>query len=100
VKTVALVDDLMDRSRIATAVPGTTFAATPGDCAGADVVVVDLGGHGEDLAAVRAAAPAARIVAYGRHDNPTALARAARGGADLALARSRFFRDPASAVSR
>jgi thiamine monophosphate synthase len=95
---VALVDDLMDRSRIGPAAPGITFVDDPAACAGADLVVVDLGGHGGDVAVVRRVAPGARIVAYGRHDDPAALARAEADGADLALARSRFFRSPARAL--
>ena len=98
VTTVALVNDLMDRSRISGAVPGIAFAAGPDACAGADVVIVDLGGHAETVADVRRIAPDARIVAFGRHDNPDALARARADGADVAVARSRFFRDPAAVV--
>jgi hypothetical protein len=93
---VALVGDLMDRSRIGVAIPDTVFVAGPDDCAGADVVVVDLGGHAAHVADVRRVAPAARIVAFGRHDNPDALERARVDGADLAVPRSRFFRDPAA----
>ena len=43
--------------------------------------------------------PGARIVAYGRHDNPEALEAARADGADVALPRSRFFQDPAAAVT-
>lgn len=95
VTTVALVSDLMDRSRIAGALAGVTFAPDPSRCAGADAVIVDLGGHAGAVAGARRAAPEARIVAFGRHDDPEALARARRDGADLAVPRSRFFRDPA-----
>ncbi|MGH8984535.1 MAG: DNA-binding response regulator [Acidimicrobiia bacterium] len=97
--TVALVTDLMDRSRISGAVPGVAFASGPDACAGADVVIVDLGGHAEAVAGVRRVAPDARIVAFGRHDNPDALTRAQADGADVAVARSRFFRDPAAVVT-
>ena len=96
---VALVGDLMDRSRIGAAVPGVAFAAAVEFCTGADVVVVDLGGHAGDVAALRRLLPSARIVAFGRHDDAEALARARADGADAALARSRFFRDPAGAVA-
>ena len=97
--TVALVNDLMDRSRISGAVPGVAFASGPDACAGADVVIVDLGGHAGEVADVRRIAPGARIVAFGRHDNPDALARAQTEGADTAVPRSRFFRDPVAVVS-
>lgn len=93
-RAVALAGDLMDRSRIAAALPDVAFVGKPDDCAGADLVVVDVGGHGREIAAVRRVAPAARVVAYGRHDDPAALARARQEGADLAVPRSRFFRDP------
>jgi hypothetical protein len=100
VPTVALVGDLMDRSRISAAIPDVSFASSGNDVnAGADVVIVDLGGHAGEIAGVRATAPNARIVAFGRHDDPDALARAHRDGADVAVARSRFFRDPAGVVA-
>ncbi len=98
--TVALVDDLMDRSRIGAALPDVAFVAGTEACAGADLVVVDLGGHAGDVAGVRAVAPDARIVAFGRHDNPAALEQARTDGADVAVARSRFFRDPAGVAAR
>jgi DNA-binding NarL/FixJ family response regulator len=96
--TVALVSDLMDRSRISGALPGVSFASAADGCSGADVVIVDIGGHADAVSRVRELAPRARIVAFGRHDNPDALARARSDGADVAVARSRFFRDPAAVV--
>jgi hypothetical protein len=96
--TVALVSDLMDRSRISGALPDVSFASAPDGCAGADVVIVDIGGHAGAVSGVRLVAPRARIVAFGRHDNPDALDRARSDGADVAVARSRFFRDPAAVV--
>ncbi|HEX6312810.1 MAG TPA: hypothetical protein VF152_14440 [Acidimicrobiia bacterium] len=95
----ALVGDLMDRSRISAAVPGVSFASGAEACAGADVVIVDLGGHAAAVASVRRLAPGARIVAFGRHDDTDALQRARRDGADAAVARSRFFRDPGAVVA-
>ena len=97
-KTVALVGDLMDRSKIGAALTDVAFISTPDGCADADVVVVDLGSHRGDVAGVRRVVPGAQIVAFGRHDDPEALARAREDGADLALPRSRFFRDPAAAL--
>lgn len=99
-RVVAFVGDLLDRSKIAAAVPHTSFAATPDDVAGADIVVIDVKAHGEAVAVARTLAPAARIVAYGRHDDPAALDAARAAGADAALPRSRFFHDPAAAISR
>jgi DNA-binding NarL/FixJ family response regulator len=95
---VALVSDLMDRSRISAALPGVTFTGDPVSCVGADVVVIDLARHGSAVAAVRAAAPGAHIVVFGSHVDEDGLARAAADGADAVLPRSRFFRDPAAAT--
>lgn len=96
---VALVSDLMDRSKVDTAIPGVEFVRTPEACAGAAVVVIDLGKFADHVAAVRRIAPGARVIAYGRHDNPQALAQARVDGADEALPRSRFFLDPAAALN-
>jgi hypothetical protein len=98
---VALVGDLMDRSRISGALPAVLFATTPAAAAehGAAVVVVDLARHGGAVAALRAALPGARIVAYGPHVDGDAAAAARRDGADAVLPRSRFFRRIAESVA-
>jgi hypothetical protein len=98
VRVVALVGDLMDRSKIAATVPDAGFVTGPDECVGADTVVVDVKAHPGAVAGVRRTAPAARIVAYGRHDDPEALAAARAEGADDAMPRSRFFHDPAAAI--
>ena len=98
-RVVALVGDLLDRSKITAAIPDAAFASTPEECAGADTVVIDVKAHPDAVAAVRELVPAARVVAYGRHDNPEALEAARADGADVALPRSRFFPDPAAAVT-
>lgn len=95
---VALVDDLMDRSRVSAALPDTRFTRTAADCADATVVLVDLARHGGDVAAVRAAAPGARIVAFGPHVDDDALTAARADGADAVLPRSRFFSDVVAAT--
>ena len=97
-RVVALVGDLMDRSKIAAAVPDAGFVARPDECAGADTVIVDVKAHPGAVAAARRITPGARIVAYGRHDDPEALAAALAEGADEAMPRSRFFRDPAAVI--
>lgn len=99
-RVVALVDDLMDRSRVSSAVPGVEMISDPAAASGADRVVVDLAGHADAIGAVRGAAPGAWIIAYGRHDDTAALAAARAAGADVVMPRSRFFRDPASAIER
>ncbi len=98
-KVVALVGDLMDRSRLSAAISDVVFTADPGPCSAADVVVVDLGRYGDAVAAVRAVAPDAHIVAFGPHVDDALLARAGEDGADVVLPRSRFFRDPSAALS-
>ncbi len=98
VRVVALVGDLMDRSKIAAVLPDAGFAAGPDECAEADTVIVDVKAHPGAVAVARQAAPAARIVAYGRHDDPGALDAARAEGADVAMPRSRFFHDPAAAI--
>jgi DNA-binding NarL/FixJ family response regulator len=98
VKIVALVVDLMDRSRLSNAVGDLTFARDVAGCAGADVVVIDLARDAAAVASVRAAVPDARIVAFGPHVDTDVLERAIIDGADVVLPRSRFFQDPAAAL--
>jgi hypothetical protein len=96
---VALVDDLMDRSRLSAALPGVRFAPDAAGAGPADVVIVDLARHSGDVRALRANAAAARIVAFGPHVDEQAASRAGQDGADVILPRSRFFRDPAAALA-
>ena len=98
-RIVALTTDLMDRSRISSALGDVEFARDASGCADADVVVIDLARAAAQVAAVRASAPDARIVAFGPHVDTELLARATRDGADAVLPRSRFFQDPAAALA-
>jgi hypothetical protein len=98
-RIVVLSTDLMDRSRITAALADAEFAQGPSGVAGADVVVIDLARHAAAVAEVRAASPGARIVAFGPHVDTAALERARVDGADVVLARSRFFQDPVAAVA-
>jgi DNA-binding NarL/FixJ family response regulator len=98
VDVVALSGDLMDRSRITAAIGGVRFARRAEDAAGADVVIVDLARHAADVATIRGLVPNARIVAFGSHVDEHAADQARRAGADLVLARSRFFHDPAASI--
>ena len=93
-RIVAFVSDLMDRSRISAADQGVAFVASVEGAVDADVVVVDLARFADLVAPVRAAVPAARVVAYGAHVDEALLDRARQDGADLVLPRSQFFRDP------
>lgn len=95
---IALVTDLMDQSRVRAGVPDVVFARDPAKTAGADVVVVDLARFGDRIAEVRAHT-GGRIVAFGSHVDHDAFAAARAAGADAVLARSRFFADPAAALS-
>jgi hypothetical protein len=85
----------MDRSRLSTAIPGIEF----GTYADADVVIIDLGRNASDVATVRTALPSARIVCYGPHVDDASAEAARAAGADVVMPRSRFFRDPARALS-
>jgi DNA-binding NarL/FixJ family response regulator len=96
---MAMVDDLMDRSRVAAAIDGVAFTRDPASCADADVVIIDVARHADAVSAARAAAPSARIVAFGPHVDDAVLAQAGTHGADVVLARSVFFRDPGAAVT-
>lgn len=93
-----LVPDLMDRSRIAAACPNVRFVHAPADCVHAAVVVVDLARRGDAVAPIREVARDCRIVAFAPHEDADAAARARADGADLVVARSRFFRDVAAAI--
>ena len=98
-KVVALTGDLMDRSKLTAAIEGVTFARDVEECAGAEVVIVDLARHTGVIAELRAVAPTARIVGFGPHVQPEAADQARVAGADVVLPRSRFFRDPATAIA-
>lgn len=97
-RLVALVTDLMDRSRIAAALPSTQFVSDAIAVTDADVVVVDLARFGGVIGALRTALPAATLLAFGSHVDREAAANAVADGADTVLTRSQFFADPAAAV--
>ncbi|MCU0312061.1 MAG: hypothetical protein MUE36_14095 [Acidimicrobiales bacterium] len=95
---VAVIADLMDRSRLTAVDADVTFvrdhraltAALEGSDAGAVTVVVDLA-RPDALDSVGAAASAgARVIAYGSHVERDRLDAARRVGAEV-LARSAFF---------
>ena len=98
-KVVALSSDLMDRSRMTAAIPGVSFARDPTECEEADVVIVDLARFGSAVGELRGALPNVRIVAFGPHVDEDAAINAREAGADVVWPRSRFFRDPAAALS-
>ena len=98
-RVCALVADLMDRSRISAAIPDVVFVRDAAECAGADVVIVDLARSAKDVGALRAAVRSARIVCFGPHVDEESAAAARAGGADSVLPRSRFFHDPVAAIA-
>ncbi len=98
-QTVALVSDLMDRSRLSAAVADIRFVTDASQCPGAHVVVIDLARFGADVEAVRAAAPEARIIGFGPHVDRALLEDARAAGADEVLPRSQLFRDVNAALA-
>jgi hypothetical protein len=97
-RVVALVADLMDRTRLTGALGAVEFVDEAAQCAGADIAVVDLARQADAVTGVRNVAPAARIVAFGPHVDGPAQDAARAAGADTVLPRSRFFHDVAAAV--
>jgi DNA-binding NarL/FixJ family response regulator len=91
---VALVHDLLDRSRFPA---GVEFVRSLVGV-DADVVVVDLGVQGalDAVRSLRADGSTARVVAYGSHVERELLAEARAAGCDRVLARSAFFADVAA----
>jgi DNA-binding NarL/FixJ family response regulator len=98
-RVCALVSDLMDRSKISSAVADVAFVREAASCADADVVIVDLARFGGDIAAVRAVAPSAHLVAFGPHVDEVSAEAASAAGADTVMPRSRFFRDVSAAIT-
>ena len=78
IRVAAMVDDLMDRSKVSMAFPEVHFTGTADGCVDSEVVIVDLARHAGEIAAVHAAAPTARIVAFGPHVDDDAFATAPR----------------------
>jgi hypothetical protein len=98
-RVCALVSDLMDRSKISAAIPDAVFVREVAACAEADVVIVDLARFGDQVAAVRAFLPSARLVCFGPHVDEASAAAASADGADTVMPRSKFFRDPSAAIA-
>ena len=94
-RVCALVTDLMDRSRISAALGDVSFSLD----STADVVIVDIARSAQVVAEIRAETPRVRIVCYGPHVDDAAAAAARAAGADVVLPRSRFFHDPATAIT-
>ncbi len=93
-RIVAVVPDLMDRSRLSAAGDGVEVrfvaAAALASVDDVDLVVVDVTREGV-LDAVAAAGLAVPVVGFGPHVDDDLLSEAARAGCDRVLPRSRFF---------
>ena len=90
-----IVPDLMDRSRITAALPDAEIS----EAEAADVIVIDIARALDQIVRTRANAPHARIVGFGPHVDDESADAARAAGADLVLARSKFFRDVSAAVA-
>ena len=92
---VVYVPDLIDRSKLAAALPGATFLQGPeallDQAAGADLVVVDLGRPGVSDALPALVATGARVVGFAAHVDRNTLEEASAAGCQ-AMPRSQFFR--------
>ncbi|MBV8692500.1 MAG: hypothetical protein JOZ37_18530 [Actinobacteria bacterium] len=90
-KVAAYVPDLMDRSKLAAAAPGTNFVSNPRLLVEveADLVVLDLSRPGvlEALSGLGHT----RTIGFGSHVDVETLQAAREAGCDLVLARSAFF---------
>ncbi len=92
---LAYVPDLMDRSKVSSAHPGTTFVTRPADllatASSDDLVVVDLGRPGVLDVLPALVATGARVLGFGSHVERTTLEEASAAGCE-AMPRSQFFR--------
>jgi hypothetical protein len=102
---VALVPDLMDRSKVAAAGGDRVSFVNRADdlvarvsSSGAELAVLDLGRPGavEAVAALAVLDPRPTILGFGSHVDRDLLAAARAAGADRVLARSVFFGDLAT----
>lgn len=95
-KVAAYTPDLMDRSRITSALRDAEikYVASPEalvGLAGIDLVVVDLSKKGVLEAVAGIVASGVRLVAYGSHVDKKLLDEARAAGVEEVLPRSKFF---------
>lgn len=97
----AYVPDLMDRSKVAAALPGVVFVSRPAElvAAGAEAAVVDLTRPGVEPALGPLVEAGVRVVAFANHTQRELMERARVVGCAAVMPRSEFFSDPVSAVS-
>ena len=96
-RVAAYTPDLMDRSKISSALAGAgdlSYVASPEalvGLAGVDVVVVDLSKKGVLDVLAGVVASGARVVAYGSHVDKKLLDAASAAGCTEVMPRSAFF---------
>ena len=99
-KVIALVPDLMDKSKVANAWPHASFVREAGELSVAaaaagtgDLVVVDLARPGalDAVAVIVGRAGHPRVVGFGSHVDTELLDAAREAGCDEVLTRSTFF---------
>jgi len=101
---VAFTPDLMDRSRVAAALPGARFVGALSDLAGAAaeaeevVVLVDLGRPGATAAGRSLVEAGVRVVGFGSHVDVALLDEARAAGLEV-HPRSRALRDLAGVLA-
>ncbi|MEX2659578.1 MAG: S9 family peptidase [Acidimicrobiales bacterium] len=102
---IALVPDLMDRSRVSASVPGVRFVPDAGalgaavsESGTAAVVLVDLARPGVLAAVTSLAGVGVRVVGFGSHVDTELLERARAAGAEV-HPRSRLFRSLAALLA-
>jgi hypothetical protein len=107
VSVAAFTPDLMDRSKISSALSSVAAGAELRFVAAAealvglavDVVLVDLSKRGALDVLADVVAGGARVIAYGSHVDKALLDRARAAGCDEVLPRSKFFANVAALVA-
>ncbi len=92
--------DLIDTSQLKALIPQLETANNIEAVITAAIIIINLEEFGPIITEIRSRAPAAFIIAYGPHVDIESAEAARVAGADRVLPRSRFFRDPLSAISR
>lgn len=90
--------DLIDISQLKTQISQLEVVDDLEATTGAKIIIINLEEFGSMITQIRQHAPAAFIVAYGPHIDTSSAAAARTAGVDRVLPRSRFFRDPLSAI--
>lgn len=92
--------DLLDTSQLQVVFPEIKIIDSAPGSALADFVIINLEEFSDLVGEVRRLYPHTFIVGYGPHGETEEAKKATLAGADRVLPRSRFFRDPLSALAR